>query len=338
MNTKSILSVLLFLVSLKAFSTIELNCYQPTGSQGTPGSQLLQGAPGSQGLVRTFKPKTIPRPSEHINFNAALFSITKSSVGVMSNAPFYSLYFDGNIDITPGGNKFWDLAGNAEIIDEIDNHIGVDAQTISGFKDCNYYKKVFLSVLGQSITAHEYYYLDDSKIYAKGMSISMQTVNGSGITINVPEQEVLYAPSKPVCYFPLTYDETTHTIPQYTRTINATLSGASGLGIPDGTTVSYSVTFNDNYKVLAWGGLQLIDNENPVNALLVQTESRTVETILINGAKVPQSVLSPLKITQDFASVSVNYSFRNMTYPDNIAEFGLDGDKVTYLTTIKTIK
>jgi len=250
----------------------------------------------------------------------------------------YSLYFSGAIDVTPGGNKFWDLAGNAEIIDEIDNQIGVDVQSISGFKDCNYYKKVFLSVLGQSITAHEYYYLDDGKIYVKGMSISMQTVNGSGITINVPEQEVLYAPSKPVCYFPLTYDGTTHTIPPYTRTINATLSGASGLGIPDGTTVSYSVTFNDNYKVLAWGGLQLIDNEKPVNALLVQAESGTVETISINGAKVPQSVLSSLKITQDFASVSVNYSFRNMTYPDNVAEFGLDGDKVTYLTSIKSVK
>ena len=130
MKTKFILIVLLFLVSLKAFPTIELNCYDPY-----------------RGLERTFKPKTMQSPSEHINFKAALFSITKSSVGVMSNAPFYSLYFDGNIDITSGGNKYWNLAGNAEIIYEIDNHIGLGSQTISGFKDCNYNKSVFLTDL-----------------------------------------------------------------------------------------------------------------------------------------------------------------------------------------------
>lgn len=329
MNTKSILSVLLFLVSLKAFSTIELNCYQPTGSQGSY---------VSPGLVRTFKPKTIPRPSEHINFNAALFSITKSSVGLKANAPLYNLYLNESIDVAPGENKFWNLAGNTEIIDELDNQIVTDAEAAVNFKDCNYTKSYYLPFLGQSVKANEYYVIADVGIFAKGMSIAAQTIHSSGITINIPEQEVLFAPSKPVCYFPLTYDGTTHTIPAYTRTIIAKVSGASALGIPEGTPVSYSVTFNDNYKVLAWGGLQLIDNEKPVNALLVQAESRTVETILINGAKVPQSVLSPLKMTQDSASVSVNYSFRNMTYPDNIAEFGIDGDKVTYLTTIKTVK
>jgi hypothetical protein len=170
------------------------------------------------------------------------------------------------------------------------------------------------------------------------MSIEAQTVTGSGITINIPAQEVFYSPSKMVCSFPLTYDGSLHTVPQYSRTIKAAISGASAMGIPDGTPVSYSMAFNDSYKVLAWGGLQLIDNEKPVNALLVQAESRTVGTISINGVKVPQSVLSPLKMTQDSASVSVNYSFRNMTFPDNIAEFGLDGNKVTYLTSIKSVK
>ena len=288
--------------------------------------------------VRTFKPKSAVMHNENVNFKPALFTVSKAPLGKKADLAAYSLYFSGAIDITPGGSKFWDLASNAEIIDEIDNQIGIEAQPTSVFKDCNYYKKVFLSVLGKSITAHEYYYLDDGRIYAKGMSISVQTVTGSGIRINIPEQEVLYTPSKPVCYFPLTYDGTTHTIPRYTRAIIAKVSGASALGIPDGTTVSYSVTFNDSYKVLAWGGLQLNDNEKPVNALLLQAESRAVGTILINGAKVPQSVLSSLKMTQDSASVSVNYSFRNITYPDNIAEFGFDGNKVTYLTTIKTIK
>ena len=287
---------------------------------------------------RTFKPISTNRHSENISFKPVLFTVTQATLVRKANLSAYNLYFTGNIDISTGGNKFWDLASNAEIIDEIDNQIGIEAQPTSVFKECNYYKKVFLSVLGQSITAHEFYYMADDQIYAKGMSIVAQTVTDSGITINIPAQEVLYSPSKPVCYFPLTYDGTTHTIPPYTRTIIAKVLGASALGIPDGTTVSYSVTFNDNYKVLAWGGLQLIDNEKPVNALLIQTESKTIGTISINGAKVPQSVLSPLKMAQDSASVSVNYSFRNMTFPDNIGEFGLDGIKVTYLTSIKTVK
>jgi hypothetical protein len=332
MKAKLFLIVLLFLIRLNAFSTIELNCYQPTGPQGSYVS------PVSQGLVRTFKPKTIQRPSENINFKAALFSITNSSIGLSAKTSIYSLYFDGKIEVSPGGNKFWDLSSTAEVIDELENQIGVDVLETMNFKDCNYYKACFLSVLGQSVKANEYYTIADNGVYAKGMSIEAQTVTGSGITINIPAQEVFYSPSKMVCSFPLTYDGSLHTVPQYIRTINANVSGASALGIPDGTTVSYSVTFNDSYKVLAWGGLQLIDNEKPVNALLVEAESRTVGTILINGAKVPQSVLSSLKMTQDSASVSVNYSFRNMTFPDNIAEFGLDGNKVTYLTSIKSVK
>jgi hypothetical protein len=154
----------------------------------------------------------------------------------------------------------------------------------------------------------------------------------------VPAQVVLYTPSKLVSYFPLTFDGTIHTVPQYNRTINASVSGASTFGIPDGTPVSYSVMFNDTYKVLSWGGLQLIEHEKPVNALLVQIESRMVGTIYINGVKTPQEVLAPLKLTQDASESVTSYSFRNMTYPDNIAEFGLDGDKVTYLTTIKTFE
>ena len=321
-----ILSVILVFVSL--------------WGSGNPKYEIYLGfsADGNVQPNRTFKPINTARRIENFNFKPALFTVTKATLGKNADLSAYGLYFSGAIDVTPGGNKFWDLARNAEIIDEINIQIGIDPQPTSVFKDCNYFKKVFLSVLGQSITAQEHYYLDDSKLYAKGMSISVQTVTGSGITINVPDQEVLYSPSKPVCYFPLTYDGTTHTIPQYTRTIIAKVTGASALGIPDGTTVSYLVTFNDSYKVLSWGGLQLIDNKKPVNALLVQAESRTVGTILINGAKVPQWVLSPLKMTQDSASVSVNYSFRNINYPDNIAEFGLDGNKVTYLTSIKPNK
>ena len=120
--------------------------------------------------VRTFKPKSAVMHNENVNFKPALFTVTKATLGKMADLATYSLYFTGLIDINPGGNKFWNLASNAEIIDEIDNQIGIDAQPTSVFKDCNYYKKVFLSVLGQSITAHEYYYLDDGKIYAKGTS------------------------------------------------------------------------------------------------------------------------------------------------------------------------
>ena len=327
MKAKLLVLTFLFLSSLNAFS-------------GTPPVCNAANSIG-QGFTfpsRTFTATKSAKPNVNLNFKSALFSITKSSIGVTANAPFYSLYFDGKIDVTPGGNKFWDLTSNSEIIDELDNQIGIDVLTTMNFKECNYYKTCFLSVLGQSVKASEYYVIADGGIYAKGMSIAAQTVNNSGTTINVPDQEVLYAPSKPVCYFPLTYDGTVYSIPSYNRTINAKVSGASALVIPDGTTVSYSATFNDSYKILAWGGLQLIENDKPVNALLVQTESKAVGTISINGAKVPQSVLSLLKMTQDSASVSVNYSFRNMTYPDNVAEFGLDGDKVTYLTTIKTVK
>ena len=321
-----VLTILLF-GSLNAFSSAQIVCkLDETGEVSVP-------IP-----TRTFSAKKSVNPDVSMNFKSALFSISKSSVGLKANAPFYNLYLNESIDVAPGENKFWNLAGNTEIIDELDNQIEVDVQTAMNFKDCNYTKSYYLPFLGQSVKANEYYVIADGGIYAKGISIEAQAVNSSGITIYIPAQEVLYTPSKPVCYFPLTYDGITHTIPPYTRTIIAKVSGASALGIQDGTPVSYSVTFNDNYKVLAWGGLQLIDNEKPVNALLIQTESKTIGTISINGAKVPQSVLSHLKMAQDSASVSVNFSFRNMTYPDNVAEFGLDGDKVTYLTTIKTIK
>jgi hypothetical protein len=97
------------------------------------------------------------------------------------------------------------------------------------------------------------------------------------------------------------------------------------------------VTFDDTYQVLAWGGLRLIDNEKPVNAFLVQTDSKSVGTIYINGSKATQEVLSSLKLTQDATASVTSYSFKNMTYPDNIAEFGLNGTTVTYLNTIKNI-
>ena len=307
---------------------------------GNPKYEIYLGfsANGNVQPSRTFKPVSADRRNENVNFKPALFTVTQATLGKKADLSAYSLYFSGTIEITPGGNKFWDLAGNTEIIDEIDQQQEIAINSNHSFTDCQFNKKVNLTVLGQGVTATEYYLIGDGGISAKGMSLVAQSLTNSGITITIPVQEVLYTPSKLVCYFPLTYDGTTHTIPPYTRTIIAKVSGASALGIPDGTTVSYSVTFNDSYKVLAWGGLQLIDNEKPVNALLIQTESKTVGTILINGAKVPQSVLSSLKMTQDSASVSVNYSFRNMTYPDNVAEFGLAGDKVTYLTTIKAIK
>ncbi len=287
---------------------------------------------------RTFQPKNTISHHNNANFKPALFTVTNTTLGKKADLAAYSLCFSGAIDVTPGGNKFWNLESKATIFDMVDRQKEPEAKNNVNFKDGNFYKTVYLSVLGQIIKANEYYYLTDDGLYTKGMTIAAQKVIGSGITVSVPAQEVLYTPSKQICYFPMTYDGTTHTIPQYNRTINANVSGASALGIPDGTPISYSATFNDSYKVLAWGGLQLIDYEKPVNALLVQTESKTVGTISINGAKVPQSVLSPLKMTQDSASISVNYSFRNMTYPDNVAEFGLDGDKVTYLTTIKTVK
>ena len=206
------------------------------------------------------------------------------------------------------------------------------------FKDANYFKSVNLSILGKGVTVKEYYYLSDDGLYAKGMAIASQTVTGSGFTINVPEQEVLFAPSKLVCSFPLTYDGSPHTIPQYGRTIKATVSGASALGIPDGTPVSYQVSFSDTYKVLAWGGLRLVDTEKPMDALLVQTESASVGAILINGEKASQEVLSPLKLIQDAPETFTTYSFRDSAYPDNVAEFGLNGTTVTYLKTIKTLK
>jgi hypothetical protein len=125
---------------------------------------------------------------------------------------------------------------------------------------------------------------------------------------------------------------------KYSSTIKATVSGASALGLPDGTPVSYKVTFDDTYKVLSWGGLRLIDNEMPINALLVQTDSKSVGTIYINGSKATQDVLSSLKLTQDAIALVTSYSFKNMTFPDNIAEFGLNGTTVTYLNTIKTVR
>ncbi|MEI6137920.1 MAG: hypothetical protein WCP85_01565 [Mariniphaga sp.] len=296
--------------------------------------------PGST-ISRTFKPRKNIHLNEDLNFKAALFPISKStfaSNSLSENTPFYNLNFAGNIDITPGDNKFWDLDSNAQVIDKINGSQKIDSQMMMNFKDGNYYKTITLIILGQNVTANEYFYLADDQLYAKGMSIAAQTVTGSGITINVPEQEVLYNPSRVIFNFPITYDGLIHTAPQYSRTIKATVSGASALGIPDGTPVSYLVTFNDTYKVLSWGGLRLIDNEKPVNALLVQSESKTVGTIYINGSKATQEVLTPLKMTQDAPILLTTYSFKNMSYPDNLAEFGLNGTTVTYLNTIKTVK
>ena len=104
------------------------------------------------------------------------------------------------------------------------------------------------------------------------------------------------------------------------------------------TTVKITRTFNDAYKVLSWGGVQLIDNKAPINALLIQMEYRLTKTILINGEKAPQQVLAPLKLTQDATSSVMSYSFRNFTFPDNIAEFGLNGTTVAYLNSISTVE
>ena len=330
MKARMILIASLFLFSLPGFSS---------SGGGYDGSRQItaSGTP----LSRTFKPRKNAAHTEDLNFKAALISISKpafASNSFNANVPFYNLIFAGNIDITPGGNKFWDLESNAQVFSKANGMQLIDAGTGANFKNANYFKSVSLSILGKGITAKEYYYLSDDGLYAKGMAIAAQTVTGSGITLDVPAQEVLYNPSKLVCNFPLTYDGSLHTVPQYNRTIKATASGTSALGIPDGTPVSYLLTFNDTYKVISWGGLRLIENEKPVNALLVQTESKTVGTIYINGEKAPQQVLAPLKMTQDATASVTSYSFKNMTYPDNLAEFGLNGTTVTYLNTIKALK
>jgi len=333
MKTKLMFTLVLFFYGLSAFSSAPLV---------NPNNQVnYNGEYGSVISTRTFKPKKNVNHNEDLNFKSALFPISKSTFASNSlgaNTPFNKLYFIGNIDITTGGNKFWNLDSSAQVIDKMNGTQKIDSQTSMNFKDGNYYKTIVLSILGQEVTANEYYFITDDQLYAKGMTLAAQTVTGSGITINVPEQEVPYSASKLICNFPLTYDEAVHIAPRYSRTINATVSGASALGIPDGTPVSYLVTFDDSYKVLAWGGLRLIDNEKPVNALLVQTDSKTVGTIYINGSKAPQEVLASLKLTQDVTETVTGYSFKNMTYPDNIAEFGLNDTIVTYLNTIKTLK
>ena len=328
MKAKIFVILIFLLSSSDVFAVAAPVCYAANINEGN-----YAGQPS-----RTFSKKNSDKRTVNINFKAELFAITKHSSALTENVPYYRVDFSGNIDTAPGGNKFWDLVSNAEIIDEIDNGIGVDVQTASAFKGYNYYKPVFLSVLGQNVSASEFYYLDEGKLYAKGMSIAAQSVTNSGTTITLPAQEVLYIPSKLVCNFPLTYDGTTHANPPYNQTIIASVTGASAMGIPDGTPVSYSVAFNDSYKVLAWGGLQLVDNEKPINALLVQSESKTVGTVYINGVKASQEVLSPLKLIQDAPETFTTYSFRDIAYPDNVAEFGLDGNKVTYLTSIKTVK
>lgn len=334
MKTKFMVVVVLVFYGLSAFSTIKAADDEKkvtTENQGLGGIILL----------RTFKPKKNVNHNEDMNFKAALFPISKStfaSNSLSANSSFYNLNFAGNIDITPGGNKFWDLESNAQVIDKINGAQKIDSQTSMNFKDGSYSKTIILSILGHEITSNEYYYISDDQLYSKGMFIAAQTVTSGGITINVPEQEVLYNPSKLICNFPLTYDGSLHATPQYSRTIKATVSGVSALGIPDGTPVSYSVAFNDTYKVLSWGGLRLIDNEKPENALLIQSDSKTVGTILINGEKATQEVLASIKMTQDAAASVTTYSFKNTTYPDNLAEFGMNGTTVTYLNTKKTVK
>ena len=334
MKTKFILIAAILLNSLPAFSA-------SSSSEDKSKIQYFNAQVAGMPLTRTFKPKKNVIHNEDVNFKAALFSISKStfaSNSLGSNTPFYDLYFAGNIDITPGGNKFWDLEANAQVIEKMNGTQKIDAQASMNFKDGSYSKTMTLSILGQEITANEYYYLTDDQLYAKGMSIAAQTVSGSGITINVPEQEVLYSPSKLICNFPLIYDGAIHTAAQYSRTIKATVSGASSLGIPDGTPVSYVLSLNDTYKVLSWGGLRLMNNEKPVNALLVESESKTIGTILINGEKAAQQVLTQLKLTQDATASVTSYTFKNMTFPDNLAEFGLNGTTVSYLNTIKTVQ
>jgi len=327
MKAKLVVIVVLFLCRLNAFSdAVKFNYTNESFTSA---------------YTRTFKSQKNTLNNKNIDFKASQISISKSSIALNNmgaSALFYNLYFAGNIDITPGGNKFWDLEGDARVIDTMNGIQKIDTQMNMIFKDANYFKTVTLSILGQDVTANEYFYLADDKLYSKGMSLAAQTVTGSGITINVPEQEILFNPSKVICSFPLTYDGSLHTVPQYSRTIKATVSGASALRIPDGTPVSYLVTFNDTYNVLSWGGLQLIDNEKPVNALLLQSDSKTVGTIYINGEKVPQEVLAPLKLKQDATASVTSYSFKNMAYPDNLAEFGLNGTTVTYLNTIMTVK
>ena len=70
--------------------------------------------------TRTFKPINTTSHRNNVNFKPALLSVTPTSLGKKADLALYSLYFTGTIDITPGGNKFWDLESNSEIIDEID--------------------------------------------------------------------------------------------------------------------------------------------------------------------------------------------------------------------------
>lgn len=291
--------------------------------------------------IRTFKPKEAVSKERNFNFKAELFSTGKSAFDLTAmnkGVSIYSVDFTGKIDVTPGEDKFWDLENEANLIESSVSVNNQDVQTGMNFKDCNYHKAIPMTILGQEVNATEYYYLTEEKLYSKGFSIEEQIVTGSGITIRVPAQEVLYNPSKVVCYFPLSYDTQPHALPSYNQTVNASISGISALGIPDGTPVSYSIAFEDSYKVVAWGGLQLLHAKEPVSAVLTQFDVKTVATIFVNGSKAPQPLLTSLKLTQDLATSSTHYSFRNKTFFDNIAEFKLIGEKVADMNMIKNVK
>ena len=158
MKAKLMIFVFLFFVSFRAFSATagKLNC------EDLPSSP--NGVVASGPIHRTFNPSKNTNHNVNLNFKSALFSITNSSIGLSSNTSIYSLYFDGKIDVTPGGNKFWDLSSNAEVIDELENQMGADILTTMNFKDCNYTKSYYLPFLGQSVKANEYYVIADGGI------------------------------------------------------------------------------------------------------------------------------------------------------------------------------
>ncbi len=274
-------------------------------------------------------------------FTAQKISITKSTLDKTSIGSSVSFNYIENVDVpdlTSGENKTWDLKSNAVVTSTAQDTRYVNLQTSTNFKDADYFKNISYYIFGQPVLTHEYFYITDSKIYAKGFTVDAQTISTAGITVTIPAQEVIYSVPKIMYYFPITYDGTNYTIPQYSRTINATISGISSLGVPDGTPVGYVVTYTCSYKVISWGALQIYNNDNAISALLVQYKTNTVETIFVNGVKAPQSLLTNLGLTQDNSTSSTDYSFRNLSYIGSVADFGLNGNSLTYVDVINSIR
>jgi hypothetical protein len=275
------------------------------------------------------------------SFVAQKIEITKASLdqtSIGTEVGFYEFDFTGTIDISSGENKFWNLQQNVSLTGAYPDIRLVNPKTSTNFNDANYIRSRVFYIIGKEVSATEYFYLADDKIYAKGLTIDAQVISNNGVTITIPKQEVLYDVLRVAYYLPISYDGQLKQIPQYSRTINATISGISALGIPDGTPVSYKVTYNDKYQVISWGAVKLYENENPANVLLVKNESSAVETIYINGVKATQAQLSPLGLTQDMATNTVDYTFKNQSYLGYVAAFGYANNAITYLVSIQTVR